>query len=364
MSFPISRIPDGTRTIGVIALLACAPLALTCCETTASQPKAANRPLVVPAGGNAYLLFGAAKVEEHEGDKIVKSKDVPAGAGTPAAAGFDLASGEYSAVAYAGKLARVKLGERDVTWRDAPWNSGSSAHGGSTAPGSIAVKGTLAIALAGSDVYFHDLESGKTETHDVGRWFKEHELGTPLFAAPISDTQFVFVGADGPKPWVQVVDRASGTWTSLDKKAVSDIQRIHVCSSDGRALYLAGVREVEMRSLGGPRAGDLRQTLIVSRMDLDPKNGFVIRPIVKRERQAIESIVTQVAAGPNLVLVALDDGELMAFRIGIDASGASELVFDKRYGQRVAAVWLDEGTIAVEGLDDHRVRIETVAAGH
>lgn len=346
MSFPISR-------IGLVALFACASIALPGCETTASQPKAANRPLVVPAGGNAYLLFGADKVEEHEGDKIVKSKDVPAGAGAPAAAGFDLASGEYGAVAYAGKLARVKLGERDVTWRDAPWHA---------APGSIAVKGSLAIALAGRDVYFHELEGGKTETHDVRRWFKDQELGTPLFAAPISDTQLVFVGADGPKPWVQIVDRSSGTWTSLDKKAVSDIQRIHVCSSDGRALYLAGVRELEMRSLGGPRAGDLRQTLIVSRMDLDPKNGFVIRPIVKRERQAIESIVTQVAAGPNLVLVALDDGELMAFRIGTEGqAGASEPVFDKRYGQRVAAVWLDEGTIAVEGLQDHKVRIESIS---
>lgn len=324
------------------------------CGSVAHQPEAANRPLVVPSGGNTYLLFASDMVEEHEGQTTTATPAVPSGAGSPAAVGFDLDSGEYGAVAYGKKYARVRLGEREITWRDAPW---------SNAPGSIAVKGALAIALSGHSAYFMDLAQLTVEpARDVGRWFDENALGTPLFACPLSPTRFALVGADGAKPRVQLVDRSGGSWSSIDKKEVADIQRIHTCSSDGRALYLAGVREVEMRSLGSPRVGDLRQTLIVSRMDLDEKKGYVIRPIVKRERQAIESVVTQVAAGPNLLLVALDDGELMAFKLASDGASATEPVFQKRYGQRVVAVWLDETTIAVEGLTDHVVRLETIAA--
>ncbi len=355
--------PRSFRGLGAWQAAAWAGLLVACGSTGTVPVGRLGEAVVIPAGGSSFYRFGASEIEllEATGPRGASAPveatfpKIPADAGRPAAGGVDRETA-WAAVAYERKLAVVELSRGNVRWFDAPW---------SEAPYSVAVTGGLAAAVSGDKVAIFSLRDGLClQQEDLAAWLERFGLEVLSYALPLSRTDFLLVGfkpmglISQPQAMVQRID-LSGIETEASNIAVlPDLMQVQACAWVGSALYVAGVREEDHRLPGRPlQPGDLQQTLIVYRVE--PK-GLAQKAVVRMERHALGTHVTDMAIGDKGLSLVLDGEELLVFELG--PSVASQPVDRAQVEPGTSATWLEGNRLALIGPKGYEVVTTRVPA--
>ncbi len=342
--------PRPPTALAPAALAALSALLGACGSTGTAPARRLGEPLVVPAGGSSFYRFGENGVELLEASAPSQAPTpqdasftkAPADAGLPAAAGVDRETG-WAAVAFERKLAVVELSQGSLRWFDAPW---------SEAPYSVAVTAGLAATVSGDKVAIYALRDGEClQQEDLSAWLERFGLEQLCYALPLSRTEFLLVGfkpmglVSQPQAMVQRID-LSGIETEASNIALlPDLMHVEACAYVGDALYVAGVREEDHRLPGRPpQPGDLKQTLIVYRIE---PQGLTQRVIVRMERNALGTRVSDMAVGDGALSVVLDGEELLVFELGPGV--ASQPVDRANVEPGTCATWLEGNRLALVG---------------
>jgi hypothetical protein len=354
----MTRVPFLLRA-GPVLLVS---LLLGCAGSSGGGPRApSGEPLVVPAGGSSFLRFGASSVElvdvESDGAPAGETDVVPAGAGKPAAAGVDRETG-WAAVAYERKLAVVELSRGTVRWYDPAW---------SKSPVSLAVTAGLAAAVTGDTVAIYTLRDGQcVQREDLASWLEWFDLERLVYALPLSRTRFLLVGfkpmglTSRSQAMVQEIDLGGMTREATAVGVLPGLTDVQACAYVGNALYVAGVLEEDRRLPGrAPQPGDLKQTLIVYRVE---PAGLKQKAVVNLERHEFSTRVRELAVGERALSVILEDGELLVFELGQGAV-ASQPVERTRVRPGTSATWLEGNRLALIGPGGTEVVTTRVSDG-
>ena len=351
------RLPDLLRA-GPVLLVA---VLAGCAGSSAGGARAPGGPLIVPAGGSSFLRFGADAVEwidvAPDAAPGGETQAVPAGAGKPAAAGVDRETG-WAAVAYEHRLAVVELSRGTLRWHDPAW---------SRSPVSVAVTGGLAAAVTGDTVAIYTLRDGLcVQREDLATWLEWFELDRLVYALPLSRTRFLLVGfrpmglTSRSQAMVQEIDLGGMTREATAVGVLPGLTDVQACAYVGNALYVAGVLEEDRRLPGRPpQPGDLKQTLIVYRVE---PAGLKQRAVVSLERHEFSTRVSELAVGERALSVILADGELLVFELGQGAV-ASQPVDRTRVRPGTSATWLEGNRLALIGPGGSEVVTTRVSDG-
>ena len=321
-------LPYRSTFLAVCALLG------ACSSVHPAQPRAFEGPMIAPSG-----IEGVAFRFDREGTaRLVEAREdvrwpLPPGAGRPASVACDTSTG-LAVVACEGALGLVRLGfETEPEWTlPAPWDE---------VPGALAACGETAAYLIGKRVTLVDLQNrGAAED------FTELDLRTldlpstrPLLAIPsrARPREALTVvgwkgGARHGAVHVTSLVRGPAGWGVATSQRVDGYTYLHVCSANGSELVLAGIHEEQDRSsaVGGGFA-TLRQTLLVDHVDLE---SLEVRRLVRADRHALDTRVTGVAPGDDLVAVTRSDGALTVYDTNTGAVRTTQ-----RFGTVPSAAW-------------------------
>jgi hypothetical protein len=308
--------------------------------------------MLVPAGGSRCWRFSA------EGFDLLDASDVQAipassreggqgegvmtGAGLPVTSAVDMDTG-WAAVAYERGFAVANLALGRVQWFPCEWTR---------PPRAISVRDGLASMVSQDEVALYRLADGKRLDRklSVGQWLEDCGLEEIRFTCPLSSRELVLVGSrrmrllSPPSLWIQKVDLSVGLPETRLKVPIEAFTRLEGCSYSGKAVYLAGILEEDMRLAGQrSRLGDLRQTLRVVRVDPETLEQ---RTIVSMERQDFETSVETIAVGSKAVAILLSSGELEVFKLLADET-ATQPIRPARLVPGASLTWLDGNRLAV-----------------
>lgn len=331
--------------IFVAALTPVSMLAGSCAVGGSRASRASSHDVqLVPAGSGRYYRFETSRVVEQETDGTLRTRELGReDVGHPVASAMDLSSAR-ACVVYEHALACVDLVDGAWTWRDPSWT---------TTPDSVTTAGGRAVTLSGNSALVWDL-LGKSEPrhYDLSAWIRRHEMQTIDMVAPVKDRadQLIVVASRYPRVIVKRVSLGKGELSDVGGDEVTaDLSNLQRCTSDGRFVYLAGAFESPV--VGATARLELRQALVLIRVDLERGEHSVVANATFAEVGFRECEVIDLVAGENLVAMLLRGSgardKVRAFRISDDGGGTSRMVFDSWYAKGAALAWVDENHFAV-----------------
>ncbi len=266
------------------------------------------RPILLPAGEGAHVLFDGGRVSKVVGAEEEWSLASESTAPRPSAAGFDLASSGWACVGYADRLAFLQLGAKRVRWAPSP---SQGLHR------SIAVRDELAAVNDGRVVHLVEVPSGeRLERLDAGSFLKQLGQDEIDHAEPLSDAELLLitsrsVGAmtDGRTIALRV-ERAPAGWTIQHQNRLPSLTWADQCVSSGGKLYVAGIFESSNPSADRRRI-ELRQQLSVVAIDTQTLR---ITELVRLDHVP-PTVVRGVAVGVDELAVLLAPGEVRIFAL-------------------------------------------------
>ncbi len=316
------------RSLAVLVLVL-----LAACSASGTRERAARpQPVVLPAGGESYVVFDAGRIARHGPDGVEWQEPAP---GVPSAAGYDLGSG-WACVGYDDALAMVRLGGKRVERAASPL------------PGpcrTIGVHADVAALNAGGRVELVSIPAGTSEASlDASAWLAQFDLDAVDYALPTSACEVLLVVSRAVNAFtgdVRVLraSRCDGSWKNDGETALRGLTWVERCESDGRSIYVAGVFErAQPGALGRP--GRLLQRLVVLKVDLATLRAT---ELVADDRAERSTRVRDLAVGSEAVAVLLDSGELSIFA----ASGSDARLRREHLPGAEAVAWTGPGTLVV-----------------
>lgn len=314
-------------------------LVAACASTTpAALTRPRTGPVVLPAGGSSYLSFDASRVERVKDGEVEWQEDHTA-ASDPVAAACDLGSA-WAAVGYRSQIAFAQLASRRVLWTANPFAAWSGARAGLSLRGSTATlwkdSRVMAVRVPKGDVLWDT---------DVREHLESTDLNRLDYALPRGDDEVVVLASREGSAFtdgvvrVQRIDRSRGDWRIRNENTLRGLTWVHRATSEGDALFVAGVRE-EVQ-LGGP--GRLWQWLVVNRVDLE---SLEVTELVSSEIQKRETVVRDFAVGTDVFGLLLDEGTVQIYRV-VDGRGASAPIVERTYDAADSIAWISEDELVV-----------------
>ncbi|MCC7011312.1 MAG: hypothetical protein IT454_02020 [Planctomycetes bacterium] len=299
---------------------------------------------LVPIGGQRFLSFQDAQVQEFDGATAVRTqllgREAP---GRACISAVDRPTGR-ACVAYERALAVVNPEDVDWEWHDAPWSS---------APSELAYVDGRVIAIERNRAHVFDLSlGGPPRSLDLTPILRQ--IGRPnlCFVLPVKDRpdELLVVSAKYPKVGIARVSTAKGECSLINAGVSIDMHLNYVqrCTTDGKNLYLAGAYESIDRSTGFER---LKQELTVLRVDPTTSDAVTLLADDITSNEIAECNVLDLVAGGDLVvaLVARKDGseQVRAYKVVESGGGATALSWQKRVAPGSALAWLNPPRFAV-----------------